>query len=289
MTSLTIEGAEIRAVSPEGTSASMPVVDFVQKLGGRSSDSRTAILPDGIKASVSRGPIEIWIHQSVPEVRRFNWIADDSPVPYGPGATYRPVQISLPYLVTIAVFIPGRRGRLTLSDSNECFFTNAPLQDWGDELCYPALLNCSKFPSQDGKPLSWICTQFLNRSFESEPDVHRRLRRGFRALLTCLFETGFNYSSEFHEGSSWYSESRTADSRIATIGAWEEASAKNKLFALEVPWLKTGFTLGQVIDRIFSIQQATAPNFGSSEALAQLVFKYRKPQAKEQPAPPSAG
>lgn len=280
MQSLTIEGTEIRAVSPEGASASMPLADFLQKAGCRPALSRSAILPDGVKAVLSRGAIEIWIHESPPQVRRFNWIREDSPVPFGEGATYRSVRIALPYLITFAVFAPGRRGKLTLSGSNECFFANKPLGSWSDELHYPALLNCSKFDPQDGKPLSWICTQFLERSFDAEPDTSSRQRLAFGALLHCLLETGFNYSSEHHEANSWYSESRSVDLRIATVDAWEKATGENGLFAIEVPWLPTGLNLGQITDRIFGIHQATAPDFGNAEALAQIVFKYRKPRAK---------
>ena len=45
-----------------------------------------------------------------------------------------------------------------LSGHNECFFRRRPLEKEDDDLLYPALLNCSKFTPQEGKPLSWICT-----------------------------------------------------------------------------------------------------------------------------------
>ena len=100
-------------------------------------------------------------------------------------------------------------------------FRTAPLESWDDELLYPALLNCSKFTPPEGKPLSWICTQHLNyAALSKETSPGRRLRAGFRALMHCLLETGFNYSSENHEGASWFGESCRVDPRVANVEAW---------------------------------------------------------------------
>ncbi len=271
---LTIEGSEIRAVSPEGATSAMPLDDFFQKVTGRPPAARTAILPDGIKATATRGPMEIWIHQIPPRVHQFRWIAPDSPAPFGENTTYRTVHIALPYLITLGLFVPGKRGLTSLSKANECFFATRPLGGWDDELCYPALLNCSKFNPPDRKPLSWICTQFLDRSFEQEPDHHIRLRRAFAALLGCLLHSGFNRSSEHHEETSWFSASTSIDPRVATVEAWEEASSANSLFVLDVPWIPTGLSLGQIVDRIFSNHNATIPDVGPADALSRIVFNH---------------
>jgi len=148
----------------------------------------------------------------------------------------------------------------------------------------PGSVELLKVLPQEGKPLAWICTQHLDREFDAEPDRQRRFRLGFGALRHCLLETRFNYSSEHHEETSWYSESRVVDPHIATVEAWEQATTENPGFALEVPWLPTGFSIGQVIDRIFSMNQATAPDLGNAEALNQLVFRHLKPK----PAPPAS-
>jgi hypothetical protein len=136
------------------------------------------------------------------------------------------------------------------------------------------MLNCSKFKVQEGNPLSWLCTQYLDRSFESEPDTARRKLLAFQQLRFCLLESGFNYSSEHNEGSSWYTESLSVDPRIATVEEWEKATAEDPMFVLDVPWLPTGFTGGQVADRIFDLHRARQPKFESAGDLARLVFNH---------------
>lgn len=284
MSTLTIEEKNIRAVSPEQETASMPLDLFFEKACGRSENSRGAILPDGVKSVVSEGSMEIWIHQDTPQAHSFQWIAKDSPKPYGKGAKYRKVRIALPYLITLIVFTRRSDGEISLAKHNECFFATQPLSGWDDELCFPALLNCSKFEPQEGKPLAWICSQHIDRSFDAEKDLNKRLRMAFGALKHCLLETGFNYSSEHHEFNSWYSESKSVDPRIETIEAWEEATVEDELFALEVPWLKTGLNLGQIVDRIFSNHQTVRPDLNNANALARLVFNHKqKEEATKSP------
>ena len=90
-------------------------------------------------------------------------------------------------------------------------------------------------------------------------------------------ETGFNYSSEHHEISSWWSETRKAaiDPRLKTIEAWEKASAKDHTFAVEVPWLKTDHTLRQVCDRIIKAHQGDG-RVRCARDFARILFN-RKP------------
>ena len=107
----------------------------------------------------------------------------------------------------------------------------------------------------------------------------RRVRAGFRALMHCLLETGFNYSSENHEGASWFGESRKVDARINTVERWQEATTQDPLFVLEVPWLKTGLSLGQIVERVFKNHGALNGDAWTSVTLARHVFNY-KPAAQ---------
>jgi hypothetical protein len=174
------------------------------------------------------------------------------------------------------VFGPGRHKPWQLSGSNECFFRNEPLGSLDDDLCYPALLNCSRFDPQEGRPLSWICTQHLDyASIRKEADPNRCMRLGLRRLLHCLLETGFNYSSEHHERSSWFSESTRVDRRIATIEAWEQATARDPLFVLEVPWLPTRHTVRQAAERVFANHAARGSAIRTAADIARLVFNSR--------------
>jgi len=282
---LEIKDKEVTARSPEGKTAHMPLVDWMNKVAPRRMDTCDVILPDGIKAVFSQGPATVWIHQSPPRLYNFRWIADDSPSDYGPGTLYRPVRLALPYVIVLAVFRPAENGQLQLcSASNECFFRNQPLDGPDAELYYPALLNCSKFKSTKGFPLSWICTQNMDRSaFVGEPDFNRRLRLSFQSLMHCLFETAFNRSSERHEGASWYHESRTVDPRIADVNLWQEESARNPLFVLDLPWLKTGLGLRQMVQRTFQNLRVASRYPVTASGLARFVFNHR-PADKVNPA-----
>jgi hypothetical protein len=284
MDEIHIEGPEARATSPEGKSAAMPLAELMGRLSPRRFDSGDLILPDGVKAVRSEGGIAIIVHETPPQVYSLKWIADDSPTPFGNGSKYRTVRIALPYLVTLLVFRNGSTTQpLTLSEFSECFFRVAPLESFDDALLFPALLNCSKFTPPEGRPLSWICTQHLNfASVNREPTPAKRLRAGFRALRHCLLETGFNYSSENHEGASWFGESRGVDERISTVERWQEATAQDPLFVLEVPWLKTGLSLGQIVERIFKNHGALNGAPWTSATLARHIFNHK-------PAAPTNG
>ena len=71
----------------------------------------------------------IWVYERPPQIYSLQWIASNSPAPYGRKASYRTVRIALPYLVILAVFVPGRGNRIQLNGFNECFFRQAPLKN----------------------------------------------------------------------------------------------------------------------------------------------------------------
>ena len=263
------------ATSPEGKTASMPVEELLAKAGGGQISTGPAILPDGIKAVLSHGFITIWVWESPPRVYQFDWIAPDSPKAFGQGTTYRKVRLALPYLLVLAVFARNETGLPQLVPANECFFRSAPLKRVEDELCYPALLNCSKFNPPEGHPLSWICTQHLKATPKMQSPVPaERYCASFEALRHCLLETAFNLSSDHHEAGSWFNESRLVDTRLKTVEAWQDASAQDPLFVLDVPWLKTGLSLWQVAERIFSNLQAGNNRIKSASGLARIIFNH---------------
>ncbi len=251
---ITIHGNTASASLPEGQSVSLPVGELVVRLGAGLGD---AVLPDGVKCLIPTPAGCIAIHQRPPSLHRFRWIAEESKAEFGPGVSYREVRLALPYTVVFGVFERTRNGVPVLGNRNECFFSNQPLDVDGldTELCYPALLNCSRFPEEGQHPLSWICTQYLEDTPRgSKQSFEQSLRIGMRALLHHLLETGFNRSSENHELNSWFSETISAgvDPRIESVESWEQASTVDPLFALEVPWLRTGKTVREVADRIIA-------------------------------------
>ena len=265
------------ASSPEGLSARMKVNELVGRIAPGRMNTCGVVLPDGVKLLESRGRATIWVHQTPPQVHSLKWIAADSPAQYGNGTRYREVRIALPYVVVLATFVRGRDGQMHLGRANECFFRSAPLVSFDDTLCFPALLNCSRFDPPDGQPLSWICTQHLNCSaFADEADPGKRLRLEFDALMHCLLETGFNYSSEHHEESSWFTASRTADPRIASIEKWQEATEASWSFVLEVPWLEVGLSVRQVMQRTFDNLDGAAEQVRSACDIARQMFNRGK-------------
>lgn len=281
MQTVTIEAEQVLTSSPEGQTASLDLSRLMQLLNPPPSD---AVYPDGLKREVRQGALTLWVHQTPPRVHNLKWIAADSPTQYGVGTCYREVRIALPYVVVLAVFVADQKGRPQLSGTNECFFRNQPLRSLDDPLCYPALLNCSKFPpAKTNRPLSWICTQHLQlRKLQRMTDDSERMHRGLHELLACLFESGFNYSSEHHELSSWFSESRRVDTRVSTIENWESATREDSMFVLDVPWLPVGKSVRQVATRIYTRLASECAQVVSADDIARLVFNHGETVAGEQ-------
>ncbi|KYK23611.1 hypothetical protein AYK24_07310 [Thermoplasmatales archaeon SG8-52-4] len=276
---VTIQKGQVTAISPEGVTACMKDDDFYKMLLEPKMDTCGLILPDGVKCVISRGQMTIFVFQIPPRLYNLKWIANDSKAPYGKDAKYRDVRIALPYVNLLAVYSQTRHRQMRLTHNNECFFRNKPLSSLNDELMYPALLNCSKFSSEEGKPLSWLCTQYLKvDSLSRIEDTNKYIRTSLSRLISCLWETGFNLSSEKHEGNSWYSESvrRGVDPRISTIEKWQEATKKDQLFVLDVPWIGTGRTVGQIINRIFQNHGIREKMAFSISDLSRIVFNNNK-------------
>jgi len=278
-----IAGPTVTVTSPEQERRTMPIDEVIGRLAPPRMSTEGVVLPDGVKAVISRGRVTIWIHQTPPGVHNLRWIAEDSETPYGPGTTYREVKIALPYVVVLAVFQRDPRGRLQLAHANECFFRNEPLRSLDDELLYPALLNCSKHENPEGRPLAWICTQHMNvGALAKEQDGNRRLRSGMDTLLHCLFDAGFNYSSEHHEGASWYTASRELDERIGTVEGWEEATREDPFFATGIPWHPTGHTVREVAERILAHMAPGRGRARTASDIARVVLNHGA--AEEEPA-----
>jgi hypothetical protein len=281
-----IDGTNAEAVSREGSRAAIALPALLDKLiPPPAMDTLDLVLPDGVKAVRTRGRVTILVHETTPAKWNFKWIAADSKSQFGPGTKYRQVCIALPYVITFCVFRqePPLR-RLVLSAHNECFFRREPLHRLDDgELCYPALLNCSKFPVERGRPLAWICTEHLDYPKLAEiEDDNDRLRASFRTLMETLFGSAFNHSSEAHEGASWFTETikKKVDPRVSSIERWQSETEKDATFALEVPWLSTGKTVAQMIDRIFGLAREPGGSSNgdgkvkSSDDIARIIFNH---------------
>ena len=271
---LVIEGNRVRAISPEGRKVAVPLGDLIAHLSNPKMDTAGCVLPDGVRSAKTRGQQVIWVHETPPQVKNFKLISPDSPYKYGTQATYRNVSLSLPYVVVFASFVPG-----SVLGNCECFFRTSPLESMDDELMYPAFLNCSKFPdnTKDSNPLSLICTQHVRvDGLKKIEDPQAQMHAGLSALLGCLFETGFSFSTEENEGENWFGASSEKIKEISTVEKWQKSSLEDGLFALDVPWLKSGYTVRKVIDRIFNQSGVRHIEIKDANDVAKILFGYKK-------------
>lgn len=269
--------AKVGSEGTFGSGLSMDIEDLCQRVGPGMSTGEV-ILPAGVKTVLSQGPLTLWFWEQAPRIHKFRWIASDSPKPYGPGTEYRDVRIALPYLVIMAAFVRNGDGMPNLILKDECFFRNEPLKSIDDELCFPGLLNCSKYGSGGEEfsmnhPLSWICTQHLkpNKQMQSSRPGDR-FQGGFEAVRYCLLETAFNLSSEHHEGNSWYGATKKVSTRIETVEKWEENTRKDPLFVLDIPWIKAKHTIRTLADRVFKQNGQSAGSIKTADDLARIII-----------------
>lgn len=275
---ITVEGDKARVTTPEGRTTILDLESLLSHLtvgGAAAGQIRDFVWPDGVKATVCRGSHVVLVHQTPPAIHSLRWIDRHSTIRHGPGTIYRQVRIALPYLIVLIGFEPCGAGRLRVSNHNEAFFRTEPLRSLDDPIFYPALLNCSKFDDTVHKPLSWICTQHLVRTrVPLEAGTNEQLRVGLKDLMHCMLESGFNYSSEEHELSSWFTESRRVDPRVSTIERWEAATSKDPMFVHDVPWIPVKQSVGQVARRSLSLQAGNRPNGLTSRTLARVILRY---------------
>jgi len=277
---LQIEGERVTLSTPEGGSMEMPLAEWLAAVRAPQFQAGNVRLPNGVIGfrALSRGVV--LVHESAPCVRRLRWVADDSPAPYGPSAVYRDVSLALPYVLTLIVFVRNGRGELELTSHNEAFFLRHGLASFDDELLYPALLNCSRMKDDGARPLAWICVQNLpHEVWRRASGDNARLRAGTGALLDHLYQAAFNRSADVHELSSWYTETVRArvDERFTGLASWEQASAADPAFALDVPWLPTGHSLSQVLDRVARRLGCETPAPETAQDLARIIVQRQRP------------
>jgi hypothetical protein len=280
-----LAGRSAEAISPEGLTAKMLIADWLALVRPPRVDTGSLTLPPGVRQVFSDPPLMVMVLEVPPGVHNLQWIAGDSPAPYGPEATYRAVRLGLPYLVIFALFAQSELG-LQLTKRNELFFRTQPVRSVHDELCFPALLNCSRYEQVEtpGKSLSWLCTQHMDRDpLLRIKDENLRIHASLDALRSHLLEGTFNYSSEHWEHSSWYTEyvKRQIDRRLSPIERWVEATAADPLFVFEVPWIPTGYSVRRLADRMLREYAPPRPPMRTSSDLARVIFNGSQTRKKQ--------
>ena len=162
------------------------------------------------------------------------WIAPDSPQPYGPEATFRARRLATPYVVLKASFrrrrvVAARRGLLPQRAAGR-------LQRPRRRVVLAE--SVEREPRRHGCT-SWLCTQFLD--MEHRPSG---ITAALNAVVHHLWGGPFNLSSEAHEGASTFSKARDEqiDPRVIDVDRWEAESVRDPRFVLDVPWRSTGLT-----------------------------------------------
>ncbi len=237
---LIIANGKVSLKTEEGQTIERPEADLCAMF---LRESRAPIdglaLPDGVKFLRWSEPYLLVVHQHPPFCRSLRWIANDSPVDFGPGTKYRKVRLSMPYAITFALYYQ-RGEQLFLTSYNELYFRNEPLRSKSDLLCYPALLNVSIIKTPK-RLRSWICTQHLHNT----PSMDWTAQLG--NLVTHTWDGAFNRSSERHEGLSSWGFSQGIHPDLHPVERWEQASKQDDAFALSLPW-KPALTVGELMD-----------------------------------------
>ena len=253
----------------------LTVAEFINRICHRTSPVGGRPLgpaPPGliVRDVVFRNNLYVVLAEIAPGPRAMQWLASDSPVKYGPGATYQDVTISLPWqyffvAITTEGFVQGL---------NSLYFLDHQLDNLNERLLEPHLYNCSV---KSYHVWCWICSQ----GFLVAP-VHGMSLLGIvNRCIDQFWFSGFNESSERHEpwaGGSFFSKNRTAirDARVQTVKAWETATAKASDFALSVPWIPAPRTPRQVYAELFAANgsEVWAPRTASD--LADILGEQDK-------------
>ena len=257
-----LQGDQARVTGGDGAGVETSLDRFVgavEQASVRGLDMEA--LADNVKWKVTSGPLTVCIVEQKPQLRRFRWIAADSPAPLGPQAKYRDRRLATPYVVLKVPFLRG-----AIVPRVELFYRTEPLRRLDDALYWSNLLNVS--PSAYGC-VAWVCTQYL---------AHEKAAPGTTGALDALMHHvlglgGWNFSSELHEGKSAWSKAREdgLDKRVTDLDRWEAESVRDPRFVLKVKWKPVGLTVGQLLDNELS-KHGGARNLGTTVELVNVLL-----------------
>jgi hypothetical protein len=249
----------------DGTKAfSAPLKDFLRALGERTdAPPLSEAIPEGVRFIRRRGEVVVVVLEEKPQLRTVRWLADESSVPFGKGATYRTARLAFPFIVAAIAFRDGR-----LTGYQQCFYRTEPLAGLSDPLLLPNLYNVADGYGQK----CWLCLASLQTDLGplSWGDRVREIRRH-------LWGAGFNRSSEVHEGMSYWTTLRKVDRRFDTLDAWERASLEDPFFPLGVGWKPAGRTVGDVLEEMIGCVGPPTPT--TVAHLAHLLSRLPPPSS----------
>lgn len=246
---------------------SAPLTGFVTALSDRADRlSLPEPIPEGVRIVRQRGDVVVLVLEEQPQVRTVQWLADESPVPFGVGAVYRTARLAFLFIITVVAF---RAGGLT--GYQQCFYRTEPIGALSDTLFYPNLYNVADGFGQT----CWLCLVNLRCDLSSLSwnDKVREIRRH-------LWGAAFNQSSELHEGMSYWAAMRTIDPHYKSLAAWEEASRTDPFFPLKVQWQPSGRTLAEVVDGMLERVGPRCLQTASDLAQVMMSLTANRPRAR---------
>ncbi len=213
--------------------AKVPLARYIEELHALHAAQEPqffGLVPPGIslRGAWQGNGVMIFVIEVPPGVHTLRWLRDDSPAAFGSKATYRDVQIALPYQYFFVAVTP----QAELCTHHSIYFLNQQLLSETERLGECHYYNCSV---DAYRVHCWICTQNLLYLPQGQPPTP--LGRAC-AFVEWFFASAFNASSEHYEGQSFWSKNRgrLGDARVASITAWEEATRADPDFIREIPW-----------------------------------------------------
>ncbi|MFQ6114428.1 MAG: hypothetical protein ACE5NG_10150 [bacterium] len=237
--SIEIVGSEVIHKVNGLVSKKISVAQFVQALQNFADlELFPDILPEGVKYVARRGNSTVVVVEQTARPRAVFVIAENSPAAYGSKVKSVRRWLSFPYVELLILFYGN-----ALSGYQQVFYRTRPLTSLDEELLLCNLPNVSTQGPQ-GLPY-WFCSQYIGDvSTLSWPDKITK-------IINHLWKSGFNWSSDHHEGLSQFNAMKNLDKRITCFKRWEEETRKDPNFALKINWQQAGMTVRQAIEKLF--------------------------------------
>lgn len=236
-----------------------PLADVLADAAGRADvQALPDAIPDGVRFIRRQADVVVLGLEEPPAVRTVRWLSDDSPAPFGPGATYQTARLAFPYVVIIVGLRDG-----ALTGRAQCFYRVAPLRTLDDALLFPNLRNVAKAHGQ----LAWVCLRKIGVDLAALTWVEK-----VRQIREHFWQAGFNSSCEV----SYWDTMRGVDARVASIANWEEATQRDRFFPLSVAWRASSVTVRDVMDETLRALAPPEPPSHGRE-LIPLVTKHARP------------
>lgn len=172
------------------------------------------------------------------------------------GQDYQTYRLAFPYIVYLLTFY--RRS----FEEMKMFYRSGPLADTNDKLYYTNLPNVRGEPGHYGTQR--VCLRYRPEMLENRP-----LAETVPALIDFFWSTGFNQDI----GASSFERARSLDSRLSSLGDWEEATRANPLFMLEVAWEPTEKTIPDLWLECLKLHGETVQPVSTAAELADILYR----------------